>query len=151
MSSLSIAGLVKYTIKYTQVQLQSEVTSSLNPTRFPKRSMHVSWKRMGPRDSVWNHLCRKIMKIISQAKGIIRWSQIQFGSQVYSSCLKRWKFWLRKLQWTREWKKLDSQLQLGSCKKSKKARRMLFWKHKVTKGKSTLLQWWQSVISKMRG
>ena len=31
----------------------------VNPTRFQKQSMHVSWKRMSPRDSDWNPLFQK--------------------------------------------------------------------------------------------
>ena len=45
----------------------------MNPTRFQRQSMHASWRFMSPRDNVWNHPYRKIMKIISQAKDIIRW------------------------------------------------------------------------------
>ena len=37
--------------------------------KFQKQSMHVSWRRMSPRDNGWNHLHRKIIKITSQAKG----------------------------------------------------------------------------------
>ena len=38
----------------------------MNPTRFQKQSMHVSWRLMSPRDNVWNHLYRKNIKITSQ-------------------------------------------------------------------------------------
>ena len=44
----------------------------VNLTRFPKQNVHVSWKRMSPRDNGWNHVYRKIMKITSQAKEIIQ-------------------------------------------------------------------------------
>ena len=37
---------------------------------------------MSPRDTVWNHLYRKIMKITSQAKDTIDES-LQFGTQVF--------------------------------------------------------------------
>ena len=42
-------------------------------------------------------------------------------------CLKRWKFRMRKQQWTRNWRSLRRPP--GSWRKSK-ARRRLFWKHK---------------------
>ena len=42
-----------------------------------------SCEHHNPRDNVWNHLHRKIMKITSQAKGKIDVS-LQFGSQIYS-------------------------------------------------------------------
>ena len=44
----------------------------VNPTRFQEQSIHVLWRRVSPRDNVWNHLFRQIMKIVSQAKGIFR-------------------------------------------------------------------------------
>ena len=34
---------------------------------------HASWRLMSPRDNVWNHIYRKIMKITSQAKDTTRW------------------------------------------------------------------------------
>ena len=45
----------------------------VSPTRFQKRSVHVSWKRMDLRDNVWNLPCRKITKTTLQAKDILRW------------------------------------------------------------------------------
>ena len=35
----------------------------VNPSRFHKQSMHVSWRRSSLRDNVWNHLCRKIIAV----------------------------------------------------------------------------------------
>ena len=40
----------------------------VNPTRFQRQSMHASWRLLSPRDNVWNHLYRKIMKITSAGK-----------------------------------------------------------------------------------
>ena len=50
---------------------QETETKREEPTRFKKQSMHVSWRLMSPRDNVWNHFYRKIMKITSQAKEIM--------------------------------------------------------------------------------
>ena len=35
----------------------------VNPSRFHKQSMHVSWRRSSLRDNVWNHLCRKMIVV----------------------------------------------------------------------------------------
>ena len=119
----------------------------VNPTRFQKQSMHVSRSRMSPRDNVWNHLNRKMMKTTSQAKDTTRWPiTIWFTS--FFLCLKRWRFWMRKQHWRRNGRNLR-RFQPGSWRKSK-ARRSLFWKHTETKRKSTLLRWWTSVISNMQ-
>ena len=119
----------------------------VNPTRFQKQSKHVSWRRMSPRDNVWYHLYRKIMKITSQAKGYIRWPITIWCTSLFP-CLKRWKFRMRRQQWTRIGRSLR-RFQPNSWRKSE-AGRKLFWKHKETKRKSTLLHWWTSVISEMR-
>ena len=44
---------------------------SQNPTE--RQSMRVSWKRMNPRESVWNPLFLKFTKITSWRNGSIRW------------------------------------------------------------------------------
>ena len=51
---------------------ETEAKRLVNPTRFQKQNMHVSWRRTSPRDDVWNHHYRKIMKITSKAKHIIQ-------------------------------------------------------------------------------
>ena len=56
----------------------------VNPTIFQRQSTHASWRLMSPRDNVWNHLYRKIMKITSQAKEKIRWHITIWCTQVYS-------------------------------------------------------------------
>ena len=43
-----------------------------NPTRFPKQSMHESWRSMNQQESVSNRLYRKLIKITSKAKDTIR-------------------------------------------------------------------------------
>ena len=40
--------------------------------KIQKRSMRALWKHMDQRESVWNHLYEKIMKITSQAKDTIQ-------------------------------------------------------------------------------
>ena len=58
----------------------------MNSTRFKRQGMRALWKLLNQRESVWNHLYRKIMKIISQAKEKLD-DTLQFGSQVYSYAL----------------------------------------------------------------
>ena len=43
-----------------------------HPTRFQKRSTLVYWNPMNPQGNEWNHPCRKITKITSQANDTTR-------------------------------------------------------------------------------
>ena len=65
-----------------------------NSTELQKQSMHASWRFMSPRDNVW------IMQITSKAKEIIRWHTATWFRSLFL-CLKRWTFWMRKQQSTR--------------------------------------------------
>ena len=91
--------------------------------------MHASWRLMSPRDNVWNHLYRKFMKIISQAKGSIRWVTSIWCTSWFL-CLKRWKFWRRRQQWTKN----------GRSSKSCQRGNWPNWR--------VQLHWWTFVISK---
>ena len=54
-------------------KLRDTVSESDESSKNPKRqSMHASCKLMNPRESVWNPLHQKIMKITSQLKDTIR-------------------------------------------------------------------------------
>ena len=79
----------------------------VDPTRFQNQSMHASWRLTSPRENEWNHVYRRIMKITSQAKGIIQWLVTTWFTHIFR-CLKRWKFRRRKQQWTRNGKKLET-------------------------------------------
>ena len=85
-----------------------QTTKPMVPTKSKRQSMHASWRLMNPRESVWNLLHQKIMKITSRRKGPIRrvttiWCTILF------LCLKRWKFRMWKQQWTKN----------GSCQRGR--------------------------------
>ena len=49
----------------------------------------------------------------------------------------------------KDWEQLEK-LPVWQIDKVKSKRKMFFWKHKKRKGKSPLLHWWTSVISRMR-
>ena len=85
---------------------------------------------------------------------------LSLGAQVYFRCSKRWECSKQKPQWKKNGKKLEKlpawqldkvkrKLQPGSWIK-RRARKMLFWLDKETKGKSTLLHGWTSVTSRIR-
>ena len=88
-----------------------------------------------------------VMKITSQAKGMIRWHTTTWCTSLFR-CLKRWKFWMRRQRWTRKGRS-SKRFQPGIWTKPRAPRR-LFWKHKKRRRKSTLLHWWTSVTSRLR-
>ena len=55
---------------------------------------------MNPQGNEWNHPCRKITKITSQAKDITRWHITIWYTNLFL-CLKRWKSRMQRQQWTR--------------------------------------------------
>ena len=67
--------------------------------------MHVSQRHMNLRDSVWKQLYQKIMKITLWRKGSIREITVMCCTILFLSA-KRWKFQMRKQQWTQNGKKL---------------------------------------------
>ena len=50
---------------------------------------------------------KKKPKITLQAKVLLRWPITIWFANLFR-CHKRWKNWMQKLQWTKEWKKLES-------------------------------------------
>ena len=98
----------------------------------------------------WNHMnhkatrgifsTQKIMKSTLQAKDMLQWHIIIWGSSLLR-CSKRWKFWMRKQQWINNVKS-TTRSQHDNWRKSRERRRST-WKHKETKRNSTLPHWWQ--------
>ena len=99
------------------------------------------WKLTNPQGTVWNLLFQEIMDHIVE-KGF----NSLIDAQIHSQCPKRCKFRMRKQQWTENGRS-SKRFQHGSWTKIRTKRR-LFWRHKETKRKSTLLHGWTSVISK---
>ena len=92
--------------------------------------MRAPWKLTSQQESVWNHLYRKVMNITSLAKDTIRWNIITWYTNLLR-CLKRWKFRMRKQQWTRNGR-ISKRFQPGNWTKLR-AKRRLCWRHKETK------------------
>ena len=54
-----------------QLKLRETFNESWESNKIQKTKLHVSWKLMNLRDSVWNPLCQKIMKNTSHVKDIL--------------------------------------------------------------------------------
>ena len=57
-----------------QLKLRETFSESWESNKIQKTKLHVSWKLMNLRDSVWNPLCQKIMKNTSHAKDTLWWA-----------------------------------------------------------------------------
>ena len=102
---------------------------------------------MNPRDSEQNLCSPKFMKITLKVKVLLRWHILPWCISL-SRCHKEWRFQTQKLPWTRN-RKCSTRSKHGIWKKSR-AKRWLFFRHKETTTKSTLLHWWTYVTSKIR-
>ena len=94
----------------------------------------VWWNLMNPECNEWNPLYLKITEITLQAKVLLRWP-ITFWFTSLFRCRKRWKFPMQKPQWTR--KGTSSRGLRHRIGKKSRAKKRLFWKHKMTERKST--------------
>ena len=80
--------------------LQESQAKNDESNKIPKTQHARAWKHTSPRERVWNHLYRKVMKITSQARDIIWWVTKIWHTEKFQ-CLERWKFWMRKQHWTK--------------------------------------------------
>ena len=65
--------------------------------------MHASWRLMNPRESVWNLLYQKIMKITSRREDTIRWGTLKKTQCKGSNISQRkWKIHFSSRRWTNQ-------------------------------------------------
>ena len=100
---------------------------------------------MNPGDSEQNLWSPKFMKIALQERDLLPWHITVWCTSLFW-CHKRWRFWCKSCRGQGRDKARDnSSMEFG---KKSRAKGRLFWNHKETKRKSTLLHWWTYVTSK---
>ena len=107
--------------------------------------MFVLWKLTNLQGSVWSLLFREIMTITSlRRRSILLLITIWY---IIFQRVKRWKFWMRRLQWIRN--ERSSRKSLLDRWIVKRAEDVILEAQKREKIKSTLLHWWTFVIFRM--